>query len=128
MQCMKCGRDVEAGQVFCEICLADMEKYPVKPGTVVTLPHYQRQAQPKKTAKRVVPLDEQLRKAKKRNRILALVLVLVILAAAGFAWLAASLYIEYDGKFLPGQNYSAVGSDETTEAPSDVTEDTAAAE
>ena len=105
MQCMKCGRDLELGQVFCGECQADMEKYPVKPGTVVLLPRYHRPyVQPKKTVKRTVPPEEQIRKLKKRSRILALLLAVSMTVAVGLGYLAAALYIEYDGKFLPGQN------------------------
>ena len=39
MACMKCGKEVSEGQVFCEECLAEMERYPVKPGTPLLLPH-----------------------------------------------------------------------------------------
>ncbi len=39
MKCMKCGRKFSAEQVFCDDCLAEMEKYPVSPETPVVLPH-----------------------------------------------------------------------------------------
>ena len=39
MSCLKCGQEVSAGQVFCDSCLADMEQYPVKPGTPVIIPN-----------------------------------------------------------------------------------------
>ena len=39
MSCMKCGKEVSEDQVFCPECLAEMERYPVKPGTPVLLPH-----------------------------------------------------------------------------------------
>ena len=38
MNCMKCGREIALGQVFCKECLADMAEYPIKPGTPVLLP------------------------------------------------------------------------------------------
>ncbi len=38
MNCMKCGKEIAPDQVFCEECLADMEKYPVKQGGPVRLP------------------------------------------------------------------------------------------
>ena len=41
MSCMKCGRDTEEGRTFCAECMEDMEKYPVRPGTVVRLPERQ---------------------------------------------------------------------------------------
>ena len=37
-QCLKCGKKTEAQSVFCGECLAVMEHYPIKPGTVVHLP------------------------------------------------------------------------------------------
>lgn len=48
MECMKCGRSIDPGQVFCESCLKGMEKYPVRPGTPITLPR--RTATPSKKA------------------------------------------------------------------------------
>lgn len=38
MNCMKCGTEIEESQVFCDDCLAVMEKYPVKPDVAVHLP------------------------------------------------------------------------------------------
>ena len=120
MQCMRCGRDVEEGQVFCEECRAEMEKYPVRPGTAVLLPHYHQQhTMPKKPVKRTVPPEEQIRRLKRRSRILAWLLAASIAVSAGLGYLAATLYIEYEGKFLPGQNYSAKQTEpsETTSEP-----------
>lgn len=38
MNCMKCGREIPVGQVFCDGCLKVMETYPVKPDTAIHLP------------------------------------------------------------------------------------------
>ena len=38
MECIKCGRETQAGQTFCDECLQQMAKHPVKPGTPVHLP------------------------------------------------------------------------------------------
>lgn len=38
-QCLKCGKKAAERSVFCSDCLAIMEDYPIKPGTVVHLPH-----------------------------------------------------------------------------------------
>ncbi len=38
MGCLKCGRDLDEGQVFCRECLKFMENHPVQPGTAVLLP------------------------------------------------------------------------------------------
>ena len=39
MHCVKCGRDVQDSAVFCNDCLEDGKKYPIKPGTAIHLPH-----------------------------------------------------------------------------------------
>lgn len=114
MQCMKCGRDVEPGQVFCEECLTDMEKYPVRPGTAVVLPNHPERTVPKRPAKRVLTVEEQLRKAKRQNRLLAALLAIYMVAAAVFGFLYLSQNDEFSDKYLPGQNYSAAEPDETT--------------
>ena len=44
MGCLKCGRETQQAQVFCPVCQEAMQKYPVKPGTVIHLP--QRDATP----------------------------------------------------------------------------------
>ena len=38
-QCLKCGKQTEDRAVFCDACLAVMEHYPVKPGTVAHILH-----------------------------------------------------------------------------------------
>ena len=38
MQCLKCGKDVTASLTFCDDCLAEMEDFPVDPGTPVHIP------------------------------------------------------------------------------------------
>lgn len=38
MYCLKCGKDTQGSQVFCEGCLQSMNAYPVKPGTAIQLP------------------------------------------------------------------------------------------
>ena len=110
MQCMKCGRDLVDGQVFCDICREDMEKYPVKPGTVVLLPHYVQYSQPKRAPVRIVTHEEQIKRLKKRNRTLAYLLALALTCAISFGMLALYLFAEYEDKFLPGQNYTVVES------------------
>lgn len=39
MNCLKCGRETQESQVFCPACQEVMQKHPVKPGTVIHLPH-----------------------------------------------------------------------------------------
>ena len=35
MKCLRCGNNALDEQLFCDECLADMEKHPVKPGTPI---------------------------------------------------------------------------------------------
>ena len=68
MNCLKCGREIEEGQVFCNDCLVQMAKYPVKPGTAVQLPSRGSAAVSKKVHSRrrtkAAP-EEQLKALKK---------------------------------------------------------------
>ena len=38
MNCLKCGRETQEDNVFCQACLLEMQKYPVHADTVVLLP------------------------------------------------------------------------------------------
>ena len=92
MNCIKCGVKVPENQVFCDVCLADMEKYPVKPDVTVALPH--REETPvtkKKSRKRILPPEEQLCRAKLKLRLAHLTL------AVGFICflLVAAMLLQY---------------------------------
>lgn len=115
--CMKCGREVKPGQVFCDECLEEMEKYPVKPGVVVLLPH-RPAAVPKPSPKRrhpVISPEEQVVRLKQRVTRLTLALILATAVALGAGWLVVSDLLKNDEiPFLPGQNYS---SEQSTHIP-----------
>ena len=104
MNCMKCGRDTADEHVFCDRCLAVMERYPVKPGTAVHLPKRDnlKKAAPRK---RAVPPEEQiqaLRRTLRRSRTFAIVL-LIALTLAGLLLLREFA----DGETpIIGQNYT----------------------
>ena len=117
MQCMKCGREIPAGQVFCEECLAEMAEYPVKPGTVVTLPTRTKQMNHKKTAghRSTVTLEQKLKRQGKTIRVLSWLLTLSTALLIGVGGLTVSLLTEETEPELPGQNYSAEG--ETKDPP-----------
>lgn len=105
MKCMRCGTKIIAGSVFCEECLADMEKHPVKPGTPINLPHREKQVQPKRTKKRFHKPDEQIHTL--RRLVIWLITLVIFLAIA----LSACIYMlvnqtnNHDGDRMPGQNY-----------------------
>ena len=117
MNCMRCGKNTEEKQFFCASCLQEMEKHPVKPGTVVQLPVRpaappvpKKQTPPSKT---VTP-EEEIEKLRGAIKILVLVLI-AALAAFG---ITASLLIKTLGKTQEeakplGRNYSMSQTVET---------------
>lgn len=38
MACLRCGKKTEEKQAFCDACLEEMQKYPVKSGMAIQLP------------------------------------------------------------------------------------------
>lgn len=117
MNCMKCGREIEEGQVFCPDCLEEMEKHPVKPGTAVLLPR-PRPVSPVKKAyakwRQPPAPEEMVVRLKKRLRILLLVWLLTLVLLAMFAYPTVRDFLEQE-TLLPGQNYTTI----TTTAETD---------
>ena len=92
MNCIKCGTNVPENQVFCDTCLADMEKYPVKPDVTVVLPQRRdASVSKKKSRKRTVPAEEQLRRVKYRLRLAHLTLTVVFICFL----LVAAMLLQY---------------------------------
>ena len=117
MQCMKCGRDMEPGQVFCEFCKETMAKYPVRPGVVVQLPRRTENVAKKQISRRraLLSAEEQVQLLRRAVKRLALLCVLLLAAVIGLSWLTVTLYRDGADKVLPGQNYhSAATPIETT--------------
>ena len=107
--CVKCGRPAAADQAFCPECLAEAEKYPVKPGVVVLLPQRDRSVKtPSRRRHPAVAPEEQLQKLKQHVITLWLALVLAVGAAGILGWLVMDDYLEEKAVSLrPGQNYSS---------------------
>ena len=116
MNCMKCGREIALGQVFCKECLADMAEYPIKPGTPVLLPAQpstnspRRERSPRKPRKP----EEQINTLKKWLIGLTVSLLAVILASAVTISILSHKLDEANNNTLPGQNYSTVDDLNTT--------------
>ncbi len=123
MNCMKCGREVEQGQVFCESCREEMEKYPVKPGTAVQLPRRQEENSMKKLARRrtAPSSEEQIRSLRNTIRLL-LALLLVSFALIGVLLYPTVRQRLVGQELRPGQNYSSL-TDNQSEGPSEETEE-----
>ena len=86
MNCMKCGKETDASQVFCGECLAEMEKFPVKPDAPVHLPQRpSHEKQPPRTREQT-PADtiHSLRGLVRWLTILIAILSALLCATAGF--------------------------------------------
>lgn len=79
MYCLKCGKETMDDQAFCLECQKEMAKYPVDPSTAVQLPS-RRQAAPKKTVKRRITPEEQIRILRKRVRLYACLFLAALIA------------------------------------------------
>ncbi len=109
MNCMKCGRELETEQVFCEECLLDMEKYPVPPGATVHLPPRRRETSGvrKQPRRRKLTPEEKVPILQKRIRILATALAIALLLLAACIYPAANYFIRHYN-LRPGQNYTTI--------------------
>ena len=114
MQCLKCGRDTESEQVFCNDCLQFMKAYPVKPGTAVQLPKRSVAEEPKKRARRrALSPEEQV--AQLRMALHRIIAAAVFLLAALAIVTAMYVYeISLPNALTPhdwGRNYTAAGQE-----------------
>ena len=106
MNCMKCGRETENEQVFCQDCLQIMEKYPVRPGTVVLLPRRKESTIKKSIKRHTIPADEQIKNLRKKLAVMWFFLVLCI--ALILMMINPTLHYALDKHVEVGQNYSSV--------------------
>lgn len=93
MHCMKCGRKAEDSHAFCDECLEDMKKYPIKPGTVVRLPEHSKTAPDKKRQKKHLTFHkaaDQITALRNRSRWLTAALIVTFLC-----FLAAAFMVMY---------------------------------
>jgi len=112
MNCMKCGRETADDQVFCELCLKEMESSPVKPGTVVLIPSRQEE-EIRKNPHRRKPLptpSEQIIRLKKKLLWTRIALALLLLLCGLLCFAVGRVAIEWDAGNIMGQNYSTVDS------------------
>ena len=113
MNCMKCGRETQNEAVFCQNCLAEMEKYPVQPGAVVLLPRRKEPSILKKLPKRHVPSAEEQIVFFWKWAVTASVLLIICIALIILMFKPTLQYLMED-HYEIGQNYSSVVSTETS--------------
>lgn len=107
MNCMKCGREIALGQVFCKECLEDMDAHPIKQGTPVVIPVRETPVAPRRSSIRRArkPEDQILF----LRRLLLFVSIVLVAVCAAFAITTSVLMkqLHHSQTALPpGQNYS----------------------
>ncbi len=113
MNCMRCGRETTGQQVFCDSCLADMVRHPVKPDVAVYLP-VRKPSEPQRKQnrhrKKELSAEELVPILRKRIRFLIVTVVILVMmlgAAAAGVWLANNPNTETKIPNI-GQNYQTV--------------------
>ena len=112
MNCMKCGKEIGEGQVFCEDCLGIMSQYPVRQGTPIHLPNYASSAEKKVVTKKRQPTaEERLVRFQAATRWLSIALVssLLILSIT-ISLLVNSLNTPTTTQQDIGKNYNTVNT------------------
>lgn len=82
VNCMRCGKENKGKDVFCPDCLSDMERYPVKPGTVIHIPAHKGLEDRQQRRKKELTAEEQLAIAEKQILNLKRWLVVMTTVAA----------------------------------------------
>lgn len=103
---MKCGRETQNQQVFCDMCLAGMESAPIAPGTPVNLPPVYARLGKRPTEKQKKPEDIIFQLERKIHRLsitIILLVLLLVIALGTLAWTLTS-----DSAPIIGQNYSTM--------------------
>ena len=111
LHCMKCGLEINAGQVFCEKCLAEMRRYPVAPETKILLPNRPAPDAAKKQPQRKRVLSPEIRIQRLQTLVKWLSLTLIG-ALLLLAFCLSVLLGPPSPKEPPeniGQNYNTVG-------------------
>ena len=120
MNCMKCGRETAEDQVFCELCLNEMENYPVKPGTVVLIPSRNEEDEVRRIQHRKRPalsVSDQIVRLRKKLLWTRIALALLLVACGLLCMAVGRLAVEWDAERDLGQNYSTVDASGNVTTP-----------
>lgn len=110
MFCLKCGAEISEKAVFCQHCLAEMEKYPVKPDAKFFIPQNRAPSVNKKVAprKKVISPEDKISRMKKTIQLLSIVLAVSLMALVlSIALLVESITTETPEASI-GQNYGTI--------------------
>lgn len=111
MYCMKCGKEIEEGHVFCDACLLTMSRRPVKADTAVQLP-VRMPAPAKKPVprKRQRTAEEQLQRLKGAVKWMSLALTCMVLALVLTVSFLVHITAEQNTGQEIGKNYNTIGT------------------
>ena len=103
MNCLKCGIEISGEQVFCDSCLADMERHPVKPGTPVNIPMRSKPLPVKRTHRKIQKPEELIAA---QRRLIGWLLAFIMLLLVGIGVIAYAMFYYKDqaesvGRQLP---------------------------
>ncbi len=116
MQCLKCGKEIAEKDVFCADCLAEMQHYPIKPGTVALIPPQPPQ-QKRASERRMLSTEQKLKASTRHVRVLSFLLTLAVALLIGVTALMISLMQDGSIEPLIGQNYSTASTSDADIAP-----------
>lgn len=113
MKCMRCARETAPQQVFCNACLEDMARHPVRSDTPIYLPVRKPKEAPRKKSRRFRrerTAEEMVMILRKRVKVLtALTVIMVMMLSAAMAgvWLAKKQGADLSIPNI-GQNFKTV--------------------
>ena len=113
MKCMRCARETAPQQVFCNACLEDMARHPVRSDTPIYLPVRKPKEAPKKKSRRFRrerTAEEMVMILRKRVKVLTaitVILVMMLSAATAGVWLAKKQGADLSIPNI-GQNFKTV--------------------
>lgn len=113
MKCMRCARETAPQQVFCNACLENMARYPVRSDTPIYLPVRKPKEAPRKKSRRFRrerTAEEMVMILRKRVKVLTaitVILVMMLSAATAGVWLAKKQGADLSIPNI-GQNFKTV--------------------
>lgn len=112
MGCLKCGKENKRDQVFCPECLQIMERYPIKPGTAIHLPHRQTGPVEKKSEPiQSISDSERIVQLRRIIRWLCATISVVTLLLCLLAALLLHNLTAQSGRPTIGRNYTTANTD-----------------
>ena len=125
MNCLKCGCETDEKQVFCDNCLKEAEKYPIKPGTTIYIPAAPAQPVEKRAARapRAIAPEAQIQRLRRTVQVLLWVLTALLIAFALTTMMLIHM-IEQRDQAPIGQNFGTTPTSTSAVDASDVSRET----